>query len=81
MPELAAGLVAVGDVGVPYLRDLGLDPRRLADQDAVTVVHGTPQQMADQLLRRRDALGISYVTVPAETIDAFAPVVELLADR
>ncbi len=80
-PELAAGLVAVGDVGVPYLRTLGVDPRRLANKDAVTVVHGTPHHMADQLLRRRETLGISYVTVPAEAIEAFAPVLALLADR
>ena len=81
LPELAAGLLAVGDIGVPYLRGLGVNPRQLADHDAVTVVHGTPQHMADQLLRRRDALGVSYITVPAETIDVFATVVEILADR
>jgi probable F420-dependent oxidoreductase len=81
VPELAAGLVAVGDVAVPYLRHVGTDPRRLADQGAVTVVHGPPARMAGQLLHRRDTLGISYVTVPAEALEAFAPVVELLAGR
>lgn len=80
-PELAAGLVAVGDVGVPYLMHQGTGPRLLAAHNAVSVVTGSPRAMADQLLRRRDALGVSYVTVPTEAMDAFAPVVELLAGR
>jgi hypothetical protein len=37
--------------------------------------------MADELHRRRDSLGISYLTVPAEAMERFAPVVERLAGR
>ncbi|MEU6719292.1 LLM class flavin-dependent oxidoreductase [Nonomuraea sp. NPDC046802] len=40
---------------------------------------GTPAEMADTLLRRRDKLGISYVSVNAQYLDHFAPVVERLA--
>ncbi|MFC7583054.1 LLM class flavin-dependent oxidoreductase [Nonomuraea antimicrobica] len=43
------------------------------------ILVGTPQEMADTLLRRRDHLGISYVSVNAQFLDAFAPVVERLA--
>lgn len=43
------------------------------------VLIGTPQQMADTLLRRRDSLGVSYVSVNAQCMEAFAPVVERLA--
>ncbi|MEV4803733.1 LLM class flavin-dependent oxidoreductase [Nonomuraea sp. NPDC049421] len=43
------------------------------------VLVGTPRQMADTLLRRRDALGVSYISVNAQFMDAFAPVVERLA--
>jgi hypothetical protein len=57
---------------------MGLDPAALADNDAVTVITGTPQRMADTL-RRRDTLGLSYVTVPSQSVEAFAPVVEILA--
>jgi probable F420-dependent oxidoreductase len=79
--ELAAGLVAVGDMDAPWLRWMGVTATDLADQGAVTVVSGAASEMADQLRRRRDVLGISYVTVPAQATEAFAPVVELLADR
>ncbi len=77
--ELAAGLIAVGDEQHPWLQRMGLDPASLAASGAVTVATGTPRQMADTLLRRRDELGLSYLTVPAQSRDTFAPVVELLA--
>jgi hypothetical protein len=34
--------------------------------------------MADTLRRRRDALGLSYLTVPIQSAETFAPVVEIL---
>jgi alkanesulfonate monooxygenase SsuD/methylene tetrahydromethanopterin reductase-like flavin-dependent oxidoreductase (luciferase family) len=77
--ELAAGLIAVGEENHPWLRRMGVDPRTLADAGAVTVVSGTAGQMADSLRRRRDALGVSYLTVPAPSVEAFAPVVAELA--
>ncbi|MGW0805087.1 LLM class flavin-dependent oxidoreductase [Nonomuraea sp. NPDC002799] len=40
---------------------------------------GTVTEMADTLRRRRDRLGISYVSVNAQYLDQFAPVVERLA--
>ncbi|KAB8189357.1 LLM class flavin-dependent oxidoreductase [Nonomuraea phyllanthi] len=43
------------------------------------VLTGTPDEMADTLRRRRDRLGVSYVSVNAQYLDAFAPVVERLA--
>jgi probable F420-dependent oxidoreductase len=76
--ELAAGLIAVGDAQHPWLQRMGLDPVTLAKDDAITVLAGTPRQMADTLLQRRDNLGLSYLTVPIQSAEAFAPVVELL---
>lgn len=76
--ELAAGLIAVGDQQHPWLERMGLDPATLAATGAITVTTGTPRQMADTLLRLRDDLGLSYLTVPAPSADTFAPVVELL---
>jgi probable F420-dependent oxidoreductase len=40
---------------------------------------GSTDEIVDILRRRRDELGISYVTVGAPNIDAFAPVVDRLA--
>jgi hypothetical protein len=34
--------------------------------------------MADTLRRRRDTLGLSYLTVPIQSAETFAPVVEML---
>lgn len=80
-PELASGLVGVGDYVVPYLARGGLDAAALSERGAVTVVAGEPDAMAEQLQHRRVTLGLSYVTVPAEAMDAFAPVVERLSGR
>src|SRR5205823_5746561 len=79
--ELATGLIAAGDGDHPWLARMGTDAATLAAQGAITVVAGTPREMADELQRRRDALGISYLTVPAADAEAFAPVVAELADR
>ena len=37
--------------------------------------------MADELERRRDVLGISYMSVNAAFMEQFSPVIELLAGR
>ena len=42
---------------------------------------GTAGQIADELERRRDELGFSYVVVGGECFEAMAPVVERLAGR
>lgn len=79
--ELAAGLIAVGEAEQPWLARMGTDVRTLAATGAVTALTGTPREMADELQRRRDALGLSYVTVPATATEAFAPVVAELTNR
>ncbi len=43
------------------------------------ILTGTPEEMADTLRRRRDRLGISYISVNAQFMEEFAPVVERLA--
>jgi probable F420-dependent oxidoreductase len=42
---------------------------------------GTPQQIVEDLLQRRERWGFSYVIVGAEDIESFAPVVAELAGR
>ncbi len=79
--ELAGGLIAVGDGEQPWLSRMGTDARTLTAAGAITVLTGTPRQMADELQRRRDALGLSYFTVPANAAEQFAPVVAELANR
>lgn len=79
--ELATGIIAVGEGRYPWLERMGTDVQTLAAQGAITVLTGTPAEMADELQRRRDATGLSYITVPAGAAESFAPVVERLADR
>jgi probable F420-dependent oxidoreductase len=78
--EFAMPLFAVGDEVPSWVqRFLGADAAALAASDSVMVLRGTPQEMADELRRRRDALSISYVSVNAVFMDQMAPVVGLLA--
>ena len=44
-------------------------------------VIGSPEQVVDDLLARRERFGISYITVPEPAMDAFAPVVGALDGR
>lgn len=45
------------------------------------MLRGTPDRMTDEIQRRRDLLGYSYVIVNALHLERFAPVVELLHGR
>ncbi|MGI5161836.1 TIGR03621 family F420-dependent LLM class oxidoreductase [Microbispora sp. CA-102843] len=75
--ELSMNLLQIGDEPPPWVPE-GL---RTTSADAVSVLRGSPREMADTLLRRRDELGLSYITVNGFFADALAPVVELLAGR
>ncbi|GII63195.1 N5,N10-methylene tetrahydromethanopterin reductase [Sphaerisporangium krabiense] len=76
--EISTGLHVVGDEVPPWLaRQLGPD----VPEDSIAVLRGTPREMADRLLRRRDAYQASYITVNAMFADRLAPVVELLAGK
>jgi probable F420-dependent oxidoreductase len=44
-------------------------------------LHGTLGSVRELLLRRRDALGISYYTVPSRSMESMAPLVEALAGK
>lgn len=45
------------------------------------LLRGQPQEMADELQRRRDEFGASYITVNATYLDDLAPVIDLLYGR
>jgi probable F420-dependent oxidoreductase len=79
--ELNLNLVAAGAEELPpwLAGRLGMSARQLAAQGASSVVTGTTEQMADTLRRRRDELGISYVSIGDMFAEQLAPVVERLA--
>ena len=80
--ELNLNLMAVGD-RVPWhvSTRIGLDAAALAAAGSIAAVTGTTDEMCETLLRRRDRLGISYLLVADELMDALAPVVDRLAGR
>ena len=80
--ELNTNIALVGDDIPPHAASwFGTDPEDLFRAGAITALRGTPQEMADTLLRRRDRTGVSYVSVNAMFAEQIAPVVELLAGR
>ncbi|GGR55940.1 putative F420-dependent oxidoreductase [Nocardioides luteus] len=76
--ELNMNLMAVGETVPRYLAGR-IDTAALAARGAVGIVSGSPEEMADQLRERRERLGVSYVLVGDELMEAFAPVVDVLA--
>jgi probable F420-dependent oxidoreductase len=80
--ELNINLMAVGQQVPQYVATrLGLTAESLARSGALSALMGTTEEMCETLLKRRETLGISYIMVADELMEAFAPVVERLAGR
>jgi len=80
--ELLLNVFVIGDEMPAWMQEfLGADASTLIAHDSLTMLRGSTREMADELQRRRDAFGTSYVAVNAAFLEQFAPVVELLAGR
>ncbi len=84
--EFINPIFVVGDELPPWITQLvtqflRTDHATLIERESLQILRGSTQEMADELQRRRNALGISYVSVNAAFTDIFAPVVELLNGR
>jgi probable F420-dependent oxidoreductase len=79
--ELSISLNVVGDLAHPMLGRFGTNAELLTRAGVPSALSGPPENMAEQLQRTRDALGVSYITVWEGFVDALAPVVERLAGR
>jgi len=81
--ELLTNMFIVGDgpVDASVVRARGLDPDRLLAADAATVLRGSVAEMCDELQRRRELTGSSYITVSEPMLAQFAPVVERLSGK
>lgn len=78
--ELQMNLFVVGDEVPEWTRGfIGADAAQLIAADSLTMLRGTVPEMADELRRRRDTIGVSYVSVNGAFLEQLAPVVELLA--
>jgi alkanesulfonate monooxygenase SsuD/methylene tetrahydromethanopterin reductase-like flavin-dependent oxidoreductase (luciferase family) len=81
--ELAMNLLLIGaEPIVPEdVQKFGLDAEKLLEADAASVMRGTVEEMCEELQRRRELLGVSYITVSEPMMEQFAPVVEALSGR
>ena len=80
--EINVNLAAVGAELAPQaLAYLRMDLEELVRVGSPVLLLGSPAEMSEELMRRREALGVSYFTVPASSMEVFAPVVEALAGR
>ncbi len=80
--ELAFSLHGVGDELPDWLtKSFGLDVPTLVASGAVSLLTGSPREMADRLLRRRERTGISYVITNSMFLEPLAGVIELLDGR
>lgn len=78
--ELNNNLIVAGQGLSPWVRDrMGIDEATLRQSDSVAVLMGTTDEMCDKLEERRAQLGLSYITMGADALDAMAPVVARLA--
>lgn len=80
--ELAMNLFVVGDEVPPHAeRYIGADAATLIATDSLVMLRGNAAQMADELQRRRERFGTSYIAVNVEYLEKLGPVVEALAGR
>jgi hypothetical protein len=59
-------------------RMLGDEPHALAEKGAISLLAGSPEQIADTLCRRREEFHVSYVGVNGQFMEQFAEVIKVL---
>ncbi|MEU0532115.1 LLM class flavin-dependent oxidoreductase [Amycolatopsis tolypomycina] len=80
--ELAMNILVVGEEMPPWMRGFfGVDAETLVEHDSLAMLRGSADDMAAELQRRRDELGVSYISVNGAFLEDFAPVVALLSGK
>jgi hypothetical protein len=79
--ELALHVSVIGDTVAPFMAPPDTDPAALRAVDSLAILPDDPAAAAEELQRRREEIGFSYVVVGAGVADALAPVVAQLAGR
>jgi alkanesulfonate monooxygenase SsuD/methylene tetrahydromethanopterin reductase-like flavin-dependent oxidoreductase (luciferase family) len=73
--ELALHVPVVGDAVAPFMTPPDTDPAALRAVDSLLVLPSDPAAASDEILRRRDEGGFSYVVIGANAAETLAPVV------
>jgi len=78
--ELATNVFVVGDDVPLWIQQfVGANAATLIARDSLTMLRGNSvAEMADEIQRRRDTLGVSYISVNQVFMEQFAPIVEQL---
>ncbi len=76
--ELALHVPVVGDAVSPFMAPPDTDPAELRAADSLLVLPSDPTAAIEEILRRREEGGFSYIVVGANAADALAPVVAAL---
>lgn len=79
--ELAQQVAVVGDTIAPHLAPPDLDTAALRAADSLQVLPPEPAAAVEELLRRREEIGLSYFVFGAIHAEVLAPVVAELAGR
>jgi len=79
--ELALHVSVIGDPVAPFMAPPDPDPAALRAADSLAILPDDAAAVAEEIQRRREEIGFSYVVVGAAFADALAPVVAELAGR
>ncbi len=80
--ELNSNLTAVGQQLPEWIaKRMNITLQQLIDVDSPSALTGDVDHMCQQLLERREALGVSYITAGDMFMDVLAPVIERLAGK
>ena len=79
--ELALHVSVISDTVAPFMAPPDTDPAALRAADSLAILPDDPSAAAEEIQRRREESGFSYVVVGAAFADALAPVVAELAGR
>ncbi|GAA1676265.1 LLM class flavin-dependent oxidoreductase [Fodinicola feengrottensis] len=78
--EIAMNIWTVnGDLSPRSESFIGTDAKTIRDTQSAAGLWGSTQEMADELERRRKALGVSYFVLNGDSKEQFAPVLEKLS--
>jgi alkanesulfonate monooxygenase SsuD/methylene tetrahydromethanopterin reductase-like flavin-dependent oxidoreductase (luciferase family) len=73
--ELAVHVAVVGDAVSPFMAPPDTDPAALRAADSLLVLPKDPTAATEEILRRREEGGFSYIVVGANAADALGPVI------
>ena len=77
--ELALHVSVIGDRVAPFMAPPTTDPAAAREADSLAFLPDDPPAAVEELQRRREELGFTYVVIGADSADEFAPVVATLA--